>query len=263
MNPGHYTNRVSHTWNPTLYQSSYSFVFERGKEVLALLQPQAGERILDIGCGTGQLTAEIARTGAWVMGVDASSDMVAQARANFPEIRFEVQDVCDLPFHGEFDAVFSNAVLHWVKRAEAAAAGISRALKPGGRFVAEFGGHGNIRALMAASDRAMRTLRVSEPDQFHPWFYPSIAEYSTILEQHGLEVSFAHLFDRPTPLEGGEDAIPTFLRMFGSSLVTPLREEQIPVYYRLTREFAAPELCTPEGWMADYRRLRIAARKTV
>ena len=254
---------MNHEWNPSLYQTNYSFVFERGREVLELLGPRPGERVLDIGCGTGQLTAEIARAGADVVGVDSSAGMIAQARANFPEIRFEMADVCDLPFRGEFDAVFSNAALHWVKRADAAAAAIAGSLRPGGRMAAEFGGHGNIRALMNASDQALRALGVADPERFHTWYYPGIAEYSALLESHGLEVTFAHLFERPTPLEDGEDAIPTWLRMFGSGLAEPLPPEQIPEYHRRAREFAAPALRKPEGWIADYRRLRIAARKTL
>src|SRR5579883_3521506 len=157
---------MSHSWNASLYQARHSFVFEFGKDVLGLLDPQPGERILDVGCGTGQLTAEIARAGAEPFGIDSSAGMIAEARGNFPEIRFEVQDVCEMPFENQFDAVFSNAVLHWVKRAEDAAAAIARALKPGGRFVAEFGGHGNIRRLLDASDRALRALGVQDPESF-------------------------------------------------------------------------------------------------
>src|SRR5262245_47515749 len=134
-------------WDPALYQSSHSFVWERGRGLVELLAPQAGERILDIGCGTGQLTAEIAGAGAHVVGVDNSAAMIEQARANFPELRFEQADVRSLKFDHEFDAVFSNAVLHWVQQADTAAAVMSRALKPGGRMVVEFGGHGNTQAL--------------------------------------------------------------------------------------------------------------------
>lgn len=250
---------MSQSWNAGLYQSHCSFVWELGRDLLALLAPQAGERVLDAGCGTGQLTGEIARAGAEVTGIDNSPAMVAQARENFPGIRFAVQDVCSLPFEGQFDAVFSNAVLHWVTQADEAAAAIARALKPGGRFVAEMGGHGNIRALMDASDCALEALGVREPERLHPWFYPTIGEYSSLLERHGFEVTFATLFDRPTPLAGADDAIPEWLRMFGSRLAEPLAPGQLPEYYRLTREFAAPALRRENGWFADYRRLRIAA----
>jgi trans-aconitate 2-methyltransferase len=148
-----------------------------------------------------------------------------------------------------------------VTRAEEAVVAMARALKPRGRFVAELGGRGNIRAVLEASDRALKALGVPAPERFHPWFYPSIGEYASMLERHGLSVSFAVLFDRPTPLEGDDDALPNWLRMFGGRLAVPLAPGQLPEYYRLAREFAAPALRHSEGWVADYRRLRIVARK--
>ena len=259
--PASYTGLVPQAWDPALYQSSHSFVWQFGRDLLALLDAKPGERILDAGCGTGQLTAEIARAGAIVTGIDNSPDMIAKARGNFPDLTFEVHDVCHLPYRGEFDAVFSNAVLHWVTHADDAAASIESVLNPGGRFVAELGGHGNIRALLDASDRALLKLGVSDPGRFHPWFYPSIAEYAAILERHGLEVTFAVLFDRMTPLDGGDEAIPNWLRMFGSRLVEALPPDRVRDYHRLTREFAAPALLGAEGWAADYRRLRVVAHR--
>jgi trans-aconitate methyltransferase len=260
--PPVYTGGVAESWNADLYQKKHSFVWEFGRDLLALLDPHPGERILDVGCGTGQLTAEIARAGAEVTGIDSSAAMVAQARGNFPDLRFETQDVCALAFDQEFDAIFSNAVLHWVTRAEDAIAAMSRALKPGGRFVVELGGHGNVAALMDASDRALHALGVANPEQCHPWFYPSVGEYAGLLERHGLEVEFAMLFDRPTPLQGGDEAIPNWFRMFGARLTEPLAREQMADYFRLAREYAAPALRRENGWIADYRRLRIAARKS-
>src|SRR5689334_16737071 len=198
-------------WDPELYQASHSFVWERGRGVVDLLAPQPGERILDIGCGTGQLTAEIAKTGAQVAGVDSSPAMIDQARTNFPEIRFEQADVRSLRFQEEFDAVFSNAVLHWVKEADVAAAAISRALRKGGRMVVEFGGHGNTQALLEALFAAQDDFGVP---RYHPWYYPSIAEYAQLLEHNTLEVRFATLFDRPIELEGGEQGLVNWIEMF-------------------------------------------------
>ena len=211
-------------WNAGLYDASHAFVWEFGRDLLALLAPQPGERILDVGCGTGHLTAEIARSGAQVLGIDRSAAMIAQARENFPGLAFETRDVCDLPYHAEFDAIFSNAVLHWVQPPETAAAAMSRALKPGGRLVCEFGGHGNVQILVEGAYRALRQLGVDHPERFNPWYYPSIAEYSAILERCGIEVTFAHLFDRPTPLQDGERGLETWFRMFGSRLMEPLAD---------------------------------------
>lgn len=130
---------VSRQWNAGLYQESYSFVWQSGKDLLGMLHPETGESILDVGCGTGQLTHEIAHSGAAVVGIDASPTMIEQARNNFPELRFEPCDVRAMPYDGEFDAVFSNAALHWVQPAEAAAEAMARALRPGGRMVVELG----------------------------------------------------------------------------------------------------------------------------
>ena len=132
-------------WNAEQYQAGYSFVWQYGRDLLGLLAPQPGERILDAGCGTGQLTAEIAASGAEVTGIDSSAAMIEQARRNAPTVRFEVGDIRHLPYRAEFDAVFSNAVLHWVPEADEAAESFARALKPGGRVVIEMGGRGNVR----------------------------------------------------------------------------------------------------------------------
>jgi trans-aconitate methyltransferase len=247
-------------WNAEQYESGYSFVWNYGKDLVRLLAPQQGERILDVGCGTGQLTAEIAAAGADMTGIDSSAAMVEQARRNAPSLRFEVRDVCALPYRDEFDAVFSNAVLHWVTRAEEACAAMARSLKPGGRLVVELGGKENVRELLAASDKALRKLGVADPERYHPWFYPSVAEYATILERAGLEVTFGGLFDRPTPLERG---LAAWYEMFGGKLVEPLSVSQLPQYYRLVEEFASDKLRVENGWIADYRRLRMVAYKRV
>jgi len=245
-------------WNAQQYEAGYSFVWEYGRDLIKLLSPQPGERILDVGCGTAQLTTEIAATGAHVTGIDSAPAMLDQARRNAPGIRFELQDVCALPYREEFDAVFSNAVLHWVTRAEDAAAAMARALKPGGRLVIEMGGHGNVRQLLDASDRALRELGIADPERYHPWYYPSIPEYAAILEHCGLEVRFAALFDRPTPLDQGLTA---WFEMFGAKLIEPLAPARHPDYHRLVEQFVPDTLRTESGWIADYRRLRILAHK--
>ena len=245
-------------WNPDLYQSSHSFVWEYGRDLIGLLAPQSGERILDVGCGTGQLTAEIARAGASVTGIDQSAAMIAQARSNFPDLRFDVQDVCSLPFDEEFDAVFSNAALHWVVRADAAAAAMAGALKPGGRLVVEFGGRGNTRALLEALQLALQSRLGAEPERVNPWYFPSVGEYAALLERQALEVTFAVLFDRRTSLEGGSQGLAKWFAMFGAPLTEELRQ---PEFVRLVEQFAAPSLLRDGVWSVDYRRLRVVARK--
>ncbi|HEX5227890.1 MAG TPA: methyltransferase domain-containing protein [Bryobacteraceae bacterium] len=240
-------------WDAVRYQDKHSFVWRYGADLLDLLAPQPGERILDLGCGTGQLTAEIARRGAKVTGLDQSEDMLDEARKNFPEIPFLVGDAARFSFPEPFDAVFSNAVLHWVKDAEGAAASMARALRPGGRLVVEFGGKDNTASVMAA------LYGVLGPTVELPWYYPSIGEYAPILERHGLEVRQATLFDRPTPLDG-ENGMEHWLRMFGPSSflkgLTPERADSI------IEELVArlrPQAYINGVWTVDYRRLRVMA----
>ncbi len=248
-------------WNTGLYQSSHSFVWEYGRELVALLAPKPGERILDVGCGTGQLTAEIAQSGASVQGIDSSAAMVEEAARKWREARFEVMDVVAMRFREEFDAVFSSAVLHWVWEAEAASAAMARALKPGGRLVVEFGGRGNVHALLESAWEALRALGVKDAESNNPWYFPGVAEYSTLLERQGLEVTFASLFDRLTPLEGGAAGLSNWVAMFGGRLAGAVPAGRQEEFLRLVEKNAAPRLLRDGVWHADYRRLRVVAVK--
>jgi trans-aconitate methyltransferase len=249
---------MTQEWNPALYEASHSFVWEYGRDLLGLLAPQPGERILDVGCGAGQLTAEMARAGATVTGIDSSASMISRAAANFPDLRFELHDVCELPYRGEFDAIFSNAALHWVLRAGDAVHSIAAALKPGGRFVAEFGGHGNIRVLLECVRQALESKFGVAPESVNAWYFPTIGEYATLLERHGFEVNFGALFDRPTALEGGAQGLANWFAMFGSPIPADFAD---PEFLHVVERFAAPHLLRDGVWYADYRRLRIVARK--
>lgn len=247
-------------WNAELYDDKHSFVWKMASGLLDLLAAKPGERILDIGCGTGRLTAQIAATGAEVVGVDASRTMVQQAREKYPALRFEVMDAREIAFTEPFDAVLSNATLHWIKEPSRVVAGIANALGPGGRFVAEFGGKGNVKNLSEAVERAWRKVGLpgSAPN---PWYYPGIAEYSSLLEQHGLEVTHAELFDRPTPLEDGERGMSSWLEMFGAAFAGKLSSEQGRRLLAAVEDEARPALWRDDQWVLDYRRLRVVAWK--
>jgi trans-aconitate methyltransferase len=247
-------------WNAGLYDDKHSFVWKMAAGLLDLLEAKSGELILDLGCGTGHLTAQIAATGANVVGIDKSPDMIQQAREKYPSLRFEVMDAREIAFKESFDAVFSNATLHWIKEPERAISGIARALRTGGRFVAEFGGKGNVGALMAAIEQAWLKVGLagSAPK---PWYYPSVAEYSGLLEKHSLEVTYANLFERPTPLEDGERGLRNWLEMFGGAVFEKLTPgEQGDVLAAVEQE-ARPALLRDGHWVMDYRRLRVVARK--
>lgn len=247
-------------WNAGLYDEKHSFVWKMAAVLLDLLEAKSGERILDLGCGTGHLTNQIAASGATVVGVDRSAEMIRQAREKYPSLKFEVMDARELSFAEPFDAVFSNATLHWIKEPEKVVAGIARVLQPSGRFVAEFGGKGNVGELLAAAQRAWRKLGLPGPAP-DPWYYPSIAEYSGLLEKHGLEVTYATLFDRPTPLEDGARGLRNWLEMFGGSFRDQFSPEQREHAFAAVEREARPVLYHDDHWVMDYRRLRIVAKK--
>lgn len=248
-------------WDAELYDAKHAFVREKAGDLVELLAPEPAERILDLGCGTGVLTAQIASCGAETTGVDRSPEMIAEARRKFPALRFEVMDAAALAFVGEFDAVFSNAALHWIREAGRVAAGVERALRPGGRFVAEFGGKGNIARLAAAMERAAKALGISPFTPAEVWYYPGIAEYAHLLEAHGLEVRQAALFDRPTRLEEGEKGLENWLRMFAFAFVDSVGAARLEPWIREVERQSRPDLWKGEYWELGYRRLRIAAWK--
>ena len=221
-----------------------------------LLQPREGERILDLGCGTGQLTAEIAASGAQVVGLDSSPEMLGQARQNYPNLNFVLADATDFRFEEPFDAVFSNAALHWVKDAEASVKCIAAALQPGGRFVAEFGGKGNIPEILVA----LRAVFGPAAEELCPWRFRGIAEYATLLEGRGLEVRQASLFDRPTPIEG-ERAMEDWIEMFCGSYLRDLDAKAAKEKVREVAAHLRPKLYRDGVWTLDYRRLRVVASR--
>jgi trans-aconitate methyltransferase len=247
-------------WNASLYDEKHSFVWKMAAGLVNLVDAKSGEHILDVGCGTGHLTAQIAASGAHVTGVDRSPEMIAQAHAAHPAVRFEIADVRELGFRGEFDAVFSNATLHWVTEPERAVTAIAAALRRGGRFVAEFGGKGNVAGLVSAVTRAWKHLDLPEPLP-NPWYYPGIAEYAALLEKHGLEVTYALLFDRPTPLEDGSRGLQNWLDMFGGSFLGQIPENLRDKFKEQVEKQARSALFQDDNWVMDYRRLRIIARK--
>lgn len=247
-------------WDPALYDEKHSFVWKMAAGLLELLAPKPAERILDVGCGTGHLTAKIAAAGAQVTGIDLSPEMIAQARLAHPSIHFEVADARTLKYVNDFDAVFSNATLHWITNPEPAVASISEALRRGGRFVAEFGGRGNVAGLVSAFRHAWQTLRLSQPLPT-PWYYPSISEYASLLEKHHMEVTYAALFERPTPLEDGDRGLRNWLDMFAGPLLGDLPDDLREELKHEIESEARYTLFHADHWVMDYRRLRVVAHR--
>lgn len=244
---------MSQHWSPSDYQANAGFVPLLGASILAQLAPQAGERILDLGCGDGVLTQQIVDAGASVLGVDASAAMVASAVAR--GLDAHVVDATRLTFNAEFDAVFSNAVLHWVPDADAALAGVRRALKHGGRFVAEFGGHGNVAAITVA----LRAVFSRHGLTFaSPWYYPSPDAYRARLEANGFEVLDIRLVPRPTPLPTD---MAGWLRTFTATQFAAVSHDLAAAMEAEVVELLRPSLCDERGqWTADYVRLQVRAR---
>jgi trans-aconitate methyltransferase len=242
------------TWNAEGYQANAGFVPVLGRPVLDLLAPRSGERILDLGCGDGVLTVELAAAGATVVGVDSSPEMIASAREK--GLDAHVGDAARLDFEGGFDAVFTNAVLHWISDADGVIAGVWRALKPGGRFVGEFGGHGNVAAIVTALF-AVLARRGVDAAPWHPWFYPTPESYGRRLEAVGFRVESIALVPRPTPLPTG---MAGWLATFANPFMAALPEAERAAALAETVALLRPALCDDEGrWTADYVRLRFAA----
>ena len=247
-------------WDPELYEACHSFVWRFGEALMELLDPKPGERILDLGCGPGHLTHKIAEHGACVLGLDASPEMIGLARQNYPHLKFVLADAAQMQFEREFDAVFSNAALHWMLDANSVAQAVSRALRPGGRFVAELGGKGNIHTIeRAVEEIARRYLGDSLPPS--RTFFPSIGEYSSLLEANGFEVRFARLFDRPTELEG-EQGMLNWIRQFKSYYFENLSASDREAALQEAVLKLRPKLFREGKWQADYRRLQIVAVKS-
>lgn len=296
-------------WNVDLYQQQHSFVWKYGSSLLDTLQQELDPkrssyplRVLDVGCGSGELTQEAYQRYSsglgnshptsmiQVVGMDSDENMIRRAtkqNALDGKVNFFQADVCSLcpskmiPADGDrgvkqelglFDAIFSNACLHWIHDANSAVAAMASVLKPGGKFVVEFGGSGNIGAIVQATEQVIRMEQSSASDErtaFKPWFFPSIGEYSTILENHGIEVTNAVLYDRPTPLEDGENGMKNWINMFGGPLLDDFmncegnhlkRDDVIDKIVANLRR-GSPYDKEEGSWTADYRRIRVLGQK--
>ncbi|BAZ15052.1 type 11 methyltransferase [Calothrix sp. NIES-4071] len=245
---------LSNTWDTNLYEGKHAFVWKYGEDLLKLLSPQPGEKILDVGCGTGQLAAKIAANGAIVTGIDADAAMVEKAKLNYPNLEFVVADARSFQFNTSFDAVFSNATLHWIPESEAVINSIHGALKPGGRFVAAFGGKGDVKLITHALYQA---LEQKSPESLS-WYFPSIGEYTSLLEKQGFDVNYAVLFDLPTPLPDGEAGLRNWLTMFATRFFANSTRQEV---IKTVEEQLKPILYKNGTWTVDYRHLRIVAMR--
>lgn len=249
------------TWDAEAYRRDFSFVPDYGRDVLGLIDAQPGSTCLDLGCGNGALTAELAARGLAVRGVDASRAMVELARQAHPDLRFDVADATDFELEAPVDVVFSNAVLHWIDRDRQpqALACVARALVPGGQFVFECGGFGCCARIHAALTAAFKARGLAYE---MPFYFPTIGEYAPLLEAAGLRPDVALLFDRPTRLSG-PDGMRDWIHMFVKRPFEGPDPQLAEAIITEAIETLRPDLHHDGTWYADYVRLRMRARRLV
>lgn len=248
------------TWNANLYDAKHAFVSQYGNQLLDLLAPKAGEKILDLGCGTGDLAKKLYDAQVDIVGADHSPNMVAQAKKKYPAIEFEVRDAADLGYTNEFDAVFSNATLHWIKSPKQALTCIYQSLQQSGRFVAEFGGKENVQAITDGIIHQVKEAGFTYNDEQFPWYYPSIGEYATLMEEAGFRVTLAQHYDRPTPLDG-ENGMRNWIDMFCSAFFKEIAEDEKKDLLSKIEHHLRPVLYKEGRWVADYKRIRVIGVK--
>ncbi len=254
---------ISISWDSNLYQQSHAFVYQYGEGLLELLLPQSGEKILDLGCGTGELTESIYQQGADVLGIDSAAEMIAKAKQLYPAIPFEVQDGHHFSYSNAFDAIFSNAALHWMTQPEKVIQNIYQSLKPGGRLVAEFGGKGNIQSIQKVLKEQLLQAGYPENAATQVWYFPSTGEYASLLEAAGFTVRLAQWYERETVLQDTKEGIVQWIQMFCGAYLSNIpaaRQQEIATATQATLKATHYR---DHQWYADYRRLRIMATKPV
>ena len=247
-------------WDAELYDKTHDFVSKYGEGILSYLNPKPDETILDLGCGTGDLTQEIFLTGANIIGVDGSSEMIAIAKSKYPHIGFYQMDAREMNFEIHFDAVFSNAVLHWIPDKERVIEHIHALLKDKGRMVVEFGGKGNMQNLIAALKEEFKKRGYQKNALIDFWYFPSIAEYATELEKYNFRVIHAEHFDRTTPLKG-DQGIKDWFNMFGDNFFTGIENAVKEEILDTVQDKLKTTRFIDGIWTADYKRIRIVAIK--
>lgn len=248
-------------WNASLYDNKHDFVFKYGEDLVDTLAPKTGERVLDLGCGTGYLTNVIAATGAEVIGIDNSFDMIAKAKNEYPSVEFRVMSATEFHFDESFDAIFSNAVLHWILDKEKAIDCMYTNLKRSGRLVLEMGGKGNVEAIVNALKDSLQKRGLIDSASKQIWYFPSLSEYTTLLEKRGFRVTYAAHFNRETELKDNNNGIKDWIKMFGSTFLQGIDEKVVNEILDEVQDVLKPTHFRNGKWYADYKRLRVVAIK--
>ena len=248
-------------WNANLYDDKHSFVFKYGEDLVKVLKAREGENILDVGCGTGYLTNLIAGSGAYVTGIDNSKEMIAKAEYQYPNIEFKLVAADNFDFKHSFDAVFSNATLHWVLNKQEAIDSIYKSLKPGGRFIMEMGGKDNVKNIINALKITLLKHGFAKQSGMKVWYFPSLSEYTSLLESKGFRVTYASHYDRETKLKDSVNGIKDWLKMFGGTFLKDIDENVVDEIMTEVQDLLRPTHFRNGNWFADYKRLRVVAIK--
>ena len=249
------------SWSPTLYNQKHSFVYHYGESLVKELNSQPNEQILDLGCGTGELTQQISKSEATVVGTDSSAELIATAQQQFPNVKFRRQDATQLSDIEQYDAIFSNAVLHWIKDQSAVTRGMFQVLRPGGRLVAEFGGQGNVQTIVNALRETLWQYGYEQTGILSNRGKVPRFDSGLLLETHGFQVQWMHHYDRPTELADTEDGIVDWLRMFAGSFLLGTATDKQNAILDEVQEKLRTELYREGKWYADYQRLCFQAIK--
>jgi trans-aconitate methyltransferase len=245
-------------WNSNLYDNKHSFVAEYGKVMIDFVNVKKGQKILDLGCGTGVLTNELAKNGATVIGTDLSKDMIDKAKLNYPNLTFQVEDATNLSFRNDFDTVFSNAVFHWIPNQKKLLHSVYRSLKDNGSLICEFGAKNNISKIQTSFEKVLRQKGYS---YYSPFFFPSKEEYSVLLNQAGFEVKYVIEYDRPTPLADGENGLRNWISQFFASDLLKFSDDAKEQILLETENICKNSIWENDKWVADYRRIQVIAVK--
>ena len=255
------STQINGGWNADLYDDKHSFVFKYGEDLVDFLLPEDGERILDLGCGTGYLTNFIASSGANVVGIDKSLEMINKARASYPSLEFKVLPGEEFQFEEHFDAIFSNAALHWMLENEKVIDCMYRNLKPTGRIVLEMGGKNNVENIITALKESLIKNGFSANAATQVWYFPSEIEYTELLEKRGFKVTYSAHFSRETTLNDTRNGIKDWLKMFGSNFLNGIENKMVEIILNEVQDALRPILFKDNTWHADYKRLRLIAIK--
>lgn len=248
-------------WDARRYDEKYNFVYKYGEALVAMLDPKPDERILDIGCGTGYLTSGIAKKCRNVTGIDLSETMIATARKHYPDIDFKVADATVFSDSKGFDAIFSNATLHWIPDQEMLNNNLYALLKKGGRLIVEFGGKDNVAVILNTLREVLAAYGYQKQANQYPWYYPSVGQYASALEKAGFRVLKAEHYDRPTPLADEKDSLENWIDMFGTYFFEGVTGNDKKDILTEVSQKLKPGSFIDGRWIADYKRMRVHALK--